>query len=254
MAWMDADWTYRAPILVDKLTAGTAAVDVTALVPATLEDFWANVRTDGYDIRITEADGITPLTYDFDSFSVANRTCTLEIQGFVPPHEDAMCVAWLYWGNSAASDGRTIFTPATPRTGYLTAARPAGVLVRHRRPMPGQSAPSDTIALTTGEDLRPWLLLDDALEPLAAAYEGRLWGEEIAWIQEQILRADADDSTRYDETQIRMSGRGAIRAHVEDGILTDATDYTLRLLVGTTESRIIDARALLAVRDIDEGA
>ena len=254
MAWYDEDWTYRAAIVVDKLTAGTDAVDVTVVIPTLLDEFWQNVLTNGNDVRVCTSDGITLAVYNIAAgFSVSTRTGTIQVQGATPPAADCMFVLWLYWGNSGAVDAGTTFNPMTPRDGYLTSYRPTGVVFDFERPALGQTAPSQSVVLSASEEMRPWFKLSDELIDLNGKHEGRYWGEEIAWIQEAIFRTDADDPARYDETKIRLSGRGAIRAHVHDSILTVGNNYTLRLLVGTTDGRILDARALLSVRNIDEG-
>ncbi len=255
MAWYDSAWSHRFPILVDKLTAGTIAVDVTAVVPPTLSDFWDNLQSNGDDIRVTDADGRTLETYDIAAgFDATLRQCTIEVQTATPPVADCMFVLWAYVGNAGAASAKTPFTPSSPRTGHLSAYVPQGDVFRFARPAPGQTQPSQVFQVATGDEPTPWVLFDRALQNLSAAYEGKRWGEEIAWVQEQVLRQDADSAARYDESLLRMAGRGAIRAHLHDSVLTSGQDYTLRLLVGTTESRILDSRVLVKCQDVDEGA
>ena len=80
MAWLKLSgstlpFAARFPIAVDASALGASTdKDVTVTIPKTLELFWALIQSSGDDIRITDADGITLVDYDWASFTYASRT------------------------------------------------------------------------------------------------------------------------------------------------------------------------------------
>lgn len=117
MSWYDEDWKYRMPLSVVN-TAGAGTIDISAPFPRDHDLFWNNVRADGFDIRVTEADGITPISlasgnataWDFGAapFSVATKTFVLRIDGWTGPVAtvNAALQLFLYFGNPTAADTR----------------------------------------------------------------------------------------------------------------------------------------------------
>jgi hypothetical protein len=54
----------------------------------------------------------------------------------------------------------------------------------------------------------------------------------------------------FDEDETRVITPGLVRTSVKGG--NDTSDYTITLTVKTTEGKILNPRALLLVRDLDE--
>ena len=139
MSWFNANWGYRQAIVVDNL-GGASTIDVTATIPADFDPFWQNVLANGFDIRVTLADGKTLATFDVDSFNQTNRTGTIEIDNASAADSDAMLVFWLYWGNAAAANAATTFTPSSAKTGHIVPnCMPAGFLVTAAAARPGDT-------------------------------------------------------------------------------------------------------------------
>lgn len=261
MSWLDDEWDYRYPILIDNLVAATAAIDVIITIPPELSEFWDNIETNGEDLRITDADGRTALVYDLadstgaGAFSKTNRDGRIEIDGWTPPAQQCMGVVWAYWkaAGSTTSTGLTTFAPGSPRNGYLSPYVPSGDVFTWTKPDAGRTKPADRVAITTLEILSPWLRVDQYLHGLSARYEGQLYGEEISYLQQQVLASGTDDPGRYSEADIRMVGRGHVMLSLDGTApMVDGTDYTLSLVVATTEGRILNPRLLVQCRDTDE--
>ena len=250
MSWYNASWGNRCPILIDKKTIGVAAVDVTAAIPIDFDDFWNNVLASGNDIRVTDADGITLETYDIAAgFNTATRSGTIEIQAIVPPAASSMFVAWLYWGNSGASDARTAFAPAAARTGYIHPSGPGFPRFRAGVEEPGAQKPRQLMAYGTVETVFPWFDLSGLLFDRADTYSGRRLADEISYLQLFCYNsAGTDQTAERTITQLRLWDRAWVRAHITSG--TDDADRALSVRVGTSGNRVADVRILAQCRDV----
>lgn len=104
MAWYNAAWPYRVKVTVDK---DKVEADITALDVLITEDnlpagFWANVETDGADIVVTEADGVTKLARDLIAIDTGAET--LQIRAPIDVLAATDVDVYLYYGNSGASE------------------------------------------------------------------------------------------------------------------------------------------------------
>jgi len=252
VSWYDSNWLRRWPIAVDKLTAGTAAIDLTIDVPSDLEPLWANCQSNGFDLVLCGADGTTLLTYHRKTWNYSGRAATLEVQSWTPPAADCMALLWLYFehASDAAADQTASFTASGPRSGYIEASCPRGPRIKVSAEQPGAVRPRRQLSKTSNETILPWFDLGKTLFDRCTKYNGHIVDEEISYVQQQVLKAAADQAGEYDETEIRFHGRDLIRAYVTAG--TDGEDRTVRLSVGTTEGRVLDPRFWLKIRDIDE--
>ena len=186
MAWYDDAYAYRVPIVVDD-RSGSGSRDVTVTVPQALAEFWGAIQADGDDIRLTLDDGVTPVVYQWASFTYATRTGVIEVDGATAP-QAAMCVLWLYFGNASATSGAGSFTASGARTGHITATVPGPSVPILQGLASGQRPPSVWVG-ATGESRRVWWDLTGILSPLRAPSEGQTAGQEV-----QAVIADAQDA------------------------------------------------------------
>lgn len=244
MSWYSSSWKFRAPIVIDKLSAGVTAEDVTATIPPDFSEFWDNVLPSGNDIRVTDQDGITLETYDIAAgFDTATRTGVIEVDGWTPAAAQSMGVLWLYWGNSVASDARTPFAPAAPRTGYIYPGRPGVPAFKAGAEEPGASRPRQKFAYTATETVLPWLDVSALMTYRSEPYQGRLLYEEIAYIQLASLNSGAaDQAGERTLTNIRMFDAFWVRGHLTAG--TTQTNRAVSFTIGTTLSRVLNPRIM----------
>ena len=116
MAQLAEEFVRRIPVAVDNTGGAVVNKDVTIALGPTAVAFWDAVDSNGYQIRITAADGVTELRWGRASFDYPNRECTLKVLGdsgsgakWTPP-ATGMCLLHLYVGNASittdAADGR----------------------------------------------------------------------------------------------------------------------------------------------------
>lgn len=257
MAWYSSSWKYRRAITIDA-TGPASTVDVEAAIPATDDEFWSNVNASGDDIVVTAADGITPLTYDLASFNTNTRTGTIEIDGMAVT-AGFMVNAFVYWGNSGATNSLTTFSPSSAVTGAIEFVSGAPVFtVRATRERPGATTPRRPLSKGSAEQIYVDFDFSDLLEllPPGSAYEGHLAHEEIAHLSSfQVLLSGVDQTAMYTTTAHRFLPYGRVRCLVKAG--SSGSDYTLVCSVvtsrpGSSITRTLTARAALRVRDVAE--
>gem|GEM_PF-4082106 len=250
MSWK-ADRTVRIPIVVDKLTAGTSAIDLTFAIPADLPEFWSVVANDKSNIRITDADGTTDLTWQAAawSYSASGGTATIEIDNWTPPAEQVFAVLWLYTGGTDTTNEGS-FTASTPRNAYVWTCGVDGPTLAATTGTPGSASPAQIVDKSTDETIAVWLDVGPRLAKRRVAYNDRTDCEEVESVAYSVTLAGADQSAMYDETKIRMTADNRIRVWLKAG--SDGSTYTVETVITTTSGRVINPRFLLRVIDADE--
>ena len=270
--WYDENYKYRAPITLFGVGAGSQDYEIE--VPSSWDLFWDNIQSTGYDIRVCDADGVTLLTFDRDSFSYANKTLQIELDNVAEPGYGVAAVpqyAWLYWGYAAAADAATSFAPASAVTGKIPFEQPPTVYTVVCGPQPqGQTKPSSVLTKASGETIFVYWDVTDILAQRQSASEGSQKYEFVGCVTAYaVLLAGADQTTMRTAASaagatnkirvLEVGGRIYIRTDVIGG--TDGTEYTLSLtftavmnVVSSTiyDKRTLNVRALLNVRDVSE--
>lgn len=255
MSWFDGDYRYRAAVWVNLVgVVKGSTIDVTISVPTDWEHFWTTIQSDGDDIRITDSDGLTARAYKWASFNYANRTGTIEVDNVTHTSLTGNII-WLYYGNSAATSGSSVFTATTPETGtiYLGAV-PRVNLLRTGQESPRTSIPSQQIQKSVNEDVYVhWRV--EGLITRATAYEGTTRYEEVDYIESaDILTGGVSQTAMKALPQARLfegpDGYTYARIGYTGG--SSGTDYTIEISLVTTFGRTITGRAMMTVIDTAE--
>ncbi len=102
--WIDPSWGYRKALVVDSGQVAATLSNFPMLVSLSADsDLAASARSDGHDILFSDADGITQLDHEIESWNPA----TGELQAWVRvPSLSGTSdpVVYLYYGNASASD------------------------------------------------------------------------------------------------------------------------------------------------------
>ncbi|MCR4316855.1 MAG: DUF2341 domain-containing protein [Planctomycetes bacterium] len=103
--WYDTAWPYRQPVTIDATANSADLTDyqVTIDVDSSNADFWANVETTGFDVRFTDEDGTTVLTYFRDSWNYAGQTAKFFVKVPSIPVATTKDIL-MYYGNASAGD------------------------------------------------------------------------------------------------------------------------------------------------------
>lgn len=146
MGWLSDNWRKRRIINFNNSGAGASGtVDVEFVVPAEWDEFWDNIDINGFDIRITQADGVTLVPYDFASFNSTTRTGTIQVDGaYATGFANEVVVLFMYYDPvTGNSDGTSAVTISSAETGYMdfTDPRSLSAVYTFEPERPGISEP-----------------------------------------------------------------------------------------------------------------
>lgn len=253
MSWRASGDLYRAPMSVDNTAGGAGAIDASGAVPAYWDHFWTTVQSTGNDVRVTAPDGTTLATFDLQGFSVATKTCTVEIDNYTAPAA-GMLLFWLYWGDSTLASGVTAFVPAAAKSLYFDLGAPVSPLVvvtAEQRPR--DTVPLAKIAKTSDASTYIWwdfsAVLQGRNHPSAGSYEL----EQVSYVSAvTVTLAGVDQAGMKDITKTRFEGGPDGRLWVKTWITggVTASDYICTVTIVTTEGRTLTGKAKLFIRDM----
>jgi hypothetical protein len=98
-------WKYRKKITIDgtKIDANLTDFPITVFLNSSRFDF-SKARSDGFDIRFTDSDGVTLLKYERERHDAANQLAEYHVK--IPSLSAGQNkTIYMYYGNSSASDG-----------------------------------------------------------------------------------------------------------------------------------------------------
>jgi len=232
-------------ITVDHTGAVAAAFDATATLPAYWDQFWTTVQSTGNDMRVTQADGVTPVTkFDLNGFNSTTKVGTLEIQDTAGGQ--ASLLYWLYWGDSTLASGITPFVPASAKSAYIDLGAPArgfAVTVQPQQRM-GDTTPITEVAKDPDSTIFVWFDFGPMMQRRAQPQQGSTELECISYATVSATGGTATASaTRFEGGSDRHT---AVKVKFAGG--TTANDYILTVTATTTEGRVLLGKAKVKVR------
>jgi hypothetical protein len=250
--WMDTDWSYRAPALVDR--SGTSgAKDAELPLVTAHQHLWDNVDTNGEDIRVTSADGETAIVYDLEALNKTSQVGTIELQAY-NGQDNAHQLVYIYYGATDKSDGSATFTPSTPIDGTITPEYPSSAHVLRLFPeRPGDPNPRVVLSKHTTEVSHVYIPVDMAFAGLCADYNNSRGYEGLDYLTFTVTAAGSAQADMVDETAVRVcdcGGRGerlAIRVIVKAG--ASGTNYTGVLTLTSTLGQVVVRTFEIRVQD-----
>jgi hypothetical protein len=104
MAWFNASWQYRQKVTIDKDQVDSTESDFPILIDLSDmdADFWANVKSDGGDIRMTQSNGTTQQAVELKNFNQGGETGQVYFKASTLSSATDTDF-YIYYGNSGAS-------------------------------------------------------------------------------------------------------------------------------------------------------
>jgi len=260
MSYYDSAYSDRVPITIDA-TGAAGTVDWELVVPPTWTRFWSTIQSDGDDIRITDSDGVTVLSYAWSGFVYATETGTIQVDGHALGATTGAHAAWLYYGNSSATDGSVAVTITSAKTAYIAIEKPTRHILSAAPEKPRAAAPFQEIHKdSAGVELLYWEIGSQLLRRGAGdEHNNHRELEEVDYIVWDVTDGAASQAALFDATETRIvqdsSGKLWARTYVKAG--TSGTDYTGELTIVTTGFatagvRTLEARVIIHVKDLKE--
>jgi len=255
VSYYDENFLYRHAVTIDGSAANAGTIDATIAIPSTWAEFWSNVRSDGADVRVTAADGVTLLSYDLDSWNYSAKTGNIRIDGLshsTNSAQNSTRIVRVYWGDSdASSAAANNIQIASAKTGSVCLGRPDSgghPVIACRSPRLDVDETAAVITKQSTESIRVYWDLSSMLSRRLASYEGSNLFEEIDYLTFGVKDVNGQaQGGLTDLTKIETVDPFYVSTWLQSG--TDDNNYLLTLTVYTTEGRILDFRATLKVND-----
>ena len=271
MAWYDKDWQYRAPLTYGN-HSGANDPEGQLTIPRAMAKFWDNVLSNFADVRVTAADGVTLLAFNFTSAtqSHANRDFTIQIDQtnhnvaslYGNTAASASVGAFLYWGNGtnglSSGNNTGISITTTPKTVLVDLSAPSSSAVNYvlkcYKAEPDQLYPTHRIRKQVNDDVRIYWDLSDCVMKLSRRSQLSNRSEEIAYATALIYDQDGADTTSAMTVlnAIVIGSNYTVSMPIKAG--THEKRYIIIMTFGLVDDagtmRVLDQRATLLVNNL----
>lgn len=249
MSWFNKDFKRRLPLVIDTSTTSKGPpIEFSFGVPEDYDDFWDNVRTDGFDVVLTDKNG-EAFTFNRFTWNTTTRESLFRVAGFNVSEGNVMHVIFIYWDNPDQSvDLSSTVTTTSPKTTFAYLGAPFGNVVNFQTRSGLSSVPTTIFQKDPDEKIDIWFPVSQLLAPRSLPYNERLDFKGIDYINVNVLdSSDANQTAMYALSETRIIA-GWVRARVQAG--TADTDYVVRLKVFTSDSEVFILSCLLQVRKL----
>ena len=101
--WLDITWKYRRPITIDNTNNSNTLTDYQIKLSLNSSNFdFSKANSDGSDIRFTDSDGVTKLSYWIENWDSTNQTATVWVKVNSIPASSTKDI-YMYYGNPSAT-------------------------------------------------------------------------------------------------------------------------------------------------------
>ena len=254
MTWYNSNWKRRYPLTINVLggaeTSGNHDIEV--VFPSDWDDFWNNIRSDGFDIVLTDSMGVLQ-TFRRLVFNFANRELTLTGQNITFANRNSINIVYVYFNNpDQSSDLGSAFSASGPKVGKVYLNAPSNRVIPNPISMSGSSTPISTFAKTSSDEVYIWFRVKTLLASRISAYNLKLDFESTDYIKiESLDSSGTNDTNRYNDANTIVIP-GFVGVNVKAG--SNNNDYTVCCNIRTVATgpfnQTMSLRALLQVRDL----
>src|SRR2546429_8040805 len=104
--WYNSSWTYRKKITLDNTASSSTLTNFPVLISLSSSNFtFSKAQSAGQDIRFTDSDGTTALSYQIEKWDNLNSQAWIWVK--VPSLTATNYTIHMYYGNASASDGQS---------------------------------------------------------------------------------------------------------------------------------------------------
>lgn len=269
MGWYDTNWNYRMSATIPNV-GGTDTPECQFTIPKQAGKFWDNVLDNFNDVRITQADGITPLSFAFHGGTPSkdNKECTIQIDNHpglanLYGTANALIGIHIYFGNDTTNlasgvDNSINVTTNGAKVPIIDLVSPGSAATNHLfkcyKPAPDDLYPVYRIRKQVSDSVKIFWDLSSCVEVLNRASESSLKYEEIAYVQTIIYDQDGADTTSAmtDTSKITIGDNYVVQMPIKAG--THEKRYIIIMTFGLVNPagnmRVLDQRATLLVNNL----
>lgn len=251
MTWWNKDYRRRQTITIDATGGGASpsVIDFEVIIPSDWDGFWDNIRSDFYDVVITDSKG-TLVNYSRKAgANFADRILTLQVDGYSIQNSSTLSVAYIYFAYSTETIDRAVATTiTTPKNGYILLSAPHSRIISLNISENAIEIPAQSFIKAEGEQIHVFFIFNRFLATRIEDYNEHADEEGIDYVIIASLDSTGlDDVNRYTLSQTRF-GNGFVRATFKAG--TGGADYAILCRFFTTLGQILESRAILRVKNL----
>jgi len=253
MTWFDKNFKRRMPVMINTSLTGSGSVQAQLFIPLTWDDFWDNVRTDGFDVVITD-ENAAPLAFQRESTGVnawnkTNRIGLFRFNYGAVKAANVMHIAYIYYDHaSQSSDLSSTVGVSSPLSASVYLGAPFKNIVNLDSNQGLTTTPTTIIQKDPDDIMDIWFPISQILAPRSLPYNERLDFKSVNYINVNVLNsAGANQAGLYALQETRIIA-GWISVRVQTG--TKDVDYVVRLNVYTNDLEVFTLTCLLQVRQL----
>ncbi len=248
MSWYNADFKRRLPLVIDTSTTGKGTIEFSFVVPTDYDDFWENVRTDGFDVVLTNKEGAI-FTFERFAWNKTTRSSLFRVAGFSMSEGNVMHVIYIYWDNpDQSSDLSTTVSTTSPKTTLAYLGAPFGNIVNVGSNQGLSTVPTTIVQKDADEKIDIWFPVSQLLAPRSLPYNQRLDFKAIDYIDVEVLNSSGVNQTAMYALEETRLIAGWVRVRVQAG--SNNTDYVVRAMIYSSDAEVFIIPCLLQVRQL----
>ena len=247
MTWYSSNWKRRMPIALNTSLTSSGSFIFSMGIDSTFDDFWNNVRSDGFDAVIIDQNGNTPIPFERQSWNFSGKTAAFRGNYGAVKAANVIHQAWLYWDNpDQSSDLATTGLTATV-AGYIYLGAPFKNVVNLASQSGLSTVPTTIIQKDPDEKIDIWFPISQLLAPRSLPSEEKLDYKLVDYYNFEVL-----DSAGSSQPMVTLGETRAINGWVKCRISGGSvnTDYVVRCIVQNTDLEKFIMSCLLQVRKL----
>jgi len=248
MTWYKQNFKRRMPIAIDTslVSSGSAQFEIT--IPTYWDDFWDNVRSDGFDVHMVDQNGLI-LTFQRVSWNTTTKLGLFRANYGTVKAANVIHSTFVYWDASdESSDSSSTVASSSPVNGRVYLGAPFGNIVNLQSRSGLSTVPTTIFQKDPDEVVDVWFPISQLLAPSQLPINERLAFLFVNYINMQVLDSSGANQTgMYSLTNVRIIN-GWVKLRVSAG--SDNADYVIRLILQDTNTQTFVLSNLLQVRKL----
>ncbi len=248
MTWYKQNFKRRMPIAIDTSLVASGSVQFEITIPTYWDDFWSNVRSDGFDVHMVDQNGLI-LTFQRVSWNTTTKLGLFRANYGTVKAANVIHSTFVYWDASdESSDSSSTVGSSSPVNGRVYLGAPFGNIVNLQSRSGLSTVPTTIFQKDPDEVVDVWFPISQLLAPSQLPINERLAFLFVNYINMQVLDSSGANQTgMYSLTNVRIIN-GWVKLRVSAG--SDNADYVIRLILQDTNTQTFVLSNLLQVRKL----
>ena len=248
MTWYEDNFKRRMPIAIDSSLVTTGSIQFEITIPTYWDDFWDNVRSDGFDVHLVDQNGVG-MTFQRLTWNTSTKAASFRSTYGAIKAASVIHTVFLYWDAADETvDPSSSVVSSSPLNGRVYLGAPFGNIVNLQSRSGLSTVPTTIFQKDPDELVDIWFPISQLLAPSQLPINKRLEFLFVNYIDMEVLNsAGADQASMYVLTDTRIIN-GWVKVRVQAG--SDNTDYVVRLIIQDTNLQKFVLSNLLQVRKI----